>query len=290
MAAFQRRDFTGMKIKTSTIIWLIVGFIWSLFMGITFVSLGLGSIFPALNTVAQPFVCPGSQMQVRSQNYQVSPVESVTTLTWYCVDEKSGTQTEVNPFTINLYAGSWYGLLIFAALLIIWYFSQRWNPSQETAGSRKRVAWIQAIAVITMIVGVTLFNLMPLFRSAAPESAPIPDATATSLALTYEALISGAPSDFNSTDKPLANWEGIPIMPQAIAGQQVNQGMYAFKIPVDSGTIHSFYSDKLKSLGWNLEDDQLLGMKFTKDKSILLVTFAPATDMESWVVTLVLAS
>jgi hypothetical protein len=121
-----------------------------------------------------------------------------------------------------------------------------------------------------------------------PESTPIPDATATSLALTYEALTSKTTSDFSSTNRPLTEWNGIPIMPQAIAGQLANHGTYAFKIPVDSGTIESYYSDKLKSLGWNLADSRWQGMKFTKDKSVLLVTLAPATDMESWVVTLVL--
>jgi hypothetical protein len=76
-------------------------------------------------------------------------------------------------------------------------------------------------------------------------------------------------------------------MPEAIAGQQANNGTYTFKVPVDSGTIESYYSDKLKSLGWNLADSRWAGMKFTKDKSVLLVTLAPATDMESFIVTLV---
>jgi hypothetical protein len=58
---------------------------------------------------------------------------------------------------------------------------------------------------------------------------------------------------------------------------------------VDSGTIESYYSDKLKSLSWSLADSRWQGLKFTKEKSVLLVTFAPAIDMESWVVTLVLA-
>jgi hypothetical protein len=279
-----------MKIKTSTIIWLLVGFIWFWFMGITFVSMGLGSIFPTMNTVAKPFVCPGGQMEINAQNYQVSPVENVTTLTWYCVDEHSSAKTELNSFVINFYAGSFYGLLSWVAVLIAWYFYRRWDPSKATAESKKRAAWIQTISVVIIIVGVTLFSLMPLFRSvtATLESTATPDATATALALTYETLTSKTTSDFSSTDKPLAEWNGIPIMPQAIAGQLVNNGMYAFKVPVDSGTIEDYYSDKLKSLGWNLADSRWQGMKFTKDRSVLLVTLAPATDMESWIVTLVL--
>ena len=221
-----------MKINTSTIIWLIVGFIWSWFMGITAVSLGLGSLFPAINMVAKPFVCQGGQMVNNSQNYRVSPVENVTTLTWYCVDIHSGAKTELNPFIINVYAGSFYGLLIIVAVLIILYFYRRWGSSKETEKVKKRVAWIQSISIIVVIVGVTLFNLIPLIRILTPKSTTIPEATATSLASTYEALTLGKINDFSSTDKPLANWNGIPIMPEAIAGQQANNGTYTFKVPV----------------------------------------------------------
>jgi hypothetical protein len=278
-----------MKISTGTIIWLILGFIWSWFMGITAVSLGVGSLFPAINMVAKPFVCPGGQVEIKSQHYQVSPVEDVTTLTWYCVDIHSGAKTELNPFIINFYAGSFYGVLIMVAVLSIVYCYRRWDPSKETEAVKKRVAWIQSIGVIVIIVGVTLFSLLPLIRSlpAAPKPTTIPDATATSLALTYEALTSKTISDFSSTDKPLADWNGIPIMPKATAGQQANQGAYAFQVPTDSGTIESYYRDTLKSLGWNLADSRWQGMQFTKDKSVLLVTLAPAADMESWIVTLV---
>jgi hypothetical protein len=280
-----------MKIKTSTLMWLIAGFFWSWFMGITFVSIGLGAVFPALNMVAKPFVCPIGQMETNSQYYQVSPVESVTTLTWYCIDGRSGTKTELNPFIINFYAGSIYALLINAAALIILYFYKKWGSSKKTEAVKKRIAWFQGISVIVIIVGVTLFNLMPLLRSAAPKSTTVPDATATSLASTYEALTLGKTIDFRSTGKPLADWKGIPIIPEAVAGQQVDDGAYEFRIPVDYGldmqAIETYYNDKLKSLGWNLADSRWAGMKFTKDKNILLVTIAPTADANNWIVTLV---
>lgn len=77
-------------------------------------------------------------------------------------------------------------------------------------------------------------------------------------------------------------------MSEATAGQQADPDRYSFRVVVDSGKIESFYSDTLKSLGWDLVDKQWLGMEFTKDKRILLVTFAPDSDLQSWVVTLVL--
>ena len=281
-----------MKIKTSTIMWLTAGIIGSWFMGITAVSLGLGSLFPAINLVAQPFVCPGGQMVNHSQNYQVSPVENVTTLTWDCVDSHSGAQTELNPWTINVYAGSFYGLLIMAAALIVFYSYRRWGSSQATEKVKKRLAWIQGISVLVIVVGVTLLNLLPVIRplGAAPAATTLADATAASLESTYAALTLGRISDFSSTAQPLAAWNGIPILPEAVAGQQVNPGAYAFKVPVAAGTmdtILSDYRDRLTPLGWTLADSRWAGMKFTKDTRVLLVTLEPVADTESWIVTLV---
>lgn len=114
-----------MKLKGSALIWT---FIWCIFMGVTAISIGLGALFPSLNLIAKPFVCPGGEMQVVSQYYQVSPVESVTTLTWYCVDAKTGAKTELGIFPMSLFAGVIYGLLLFVVVIIgmtIWDNYQR---------------------------------------------------------------------------------------------------------------------------------------------------------------------
>jgi hypothetical protein len=279
-----------MQIKSSTIIWLIVGFLWSIFMGVTAVSMGFGSVFPSLNYIAKPFVCPAGQMALEENVSHPLPGTTYTILHWYCVDARSGAKTELNPFAINLCAGPLYGVLIFVMVLIIWYFYSHWDPDKATAEAKKRVAWIQTGVVILVVVGLTLFNLVPLIRSmtATPIPTSEPDATATALALTFQALTSGTPVAFDSVEKPLANWKGVPVMPQATAGQQVDQQTYAFRVPVDSGTVESFYHDQLKSLGWDLADEKFLGMIFTKDKSTLWVTLAPDADLQSWVVTLIL--
>jgi hypothetical protein len=104
-----------MKINTGTIIWT---FVWCVFMGITVGSIGIGAIFPSANLIAKPFVCPGGDMQLVTQDYHPSPVESVTTLTWYCVDGKTGVKTELGIFPMSLYAGTIYGLLFFVIVLI----------------------------------------------------------------------------------------------------------------------------------------------------------------------------
>jgi len=278
-----------MKIKTSTVMWLGVGLIWCLFMGVTAISIGLGSLFPSMNRIASPFVCPNGHMELTTQDYRVSPTESGSILNWYCVDQETGARTELGIFPMSLYAGVIYGFLLFVVIVVGGYLYTRWNATPKSAQAQKWAGWIQNGLIILFVVGMILFGLMPLFRStASPAPTSIADATATSIALTLHEMSSGTPIAFTSTEKPLTSWNGIPIMSEATAGQRVDHDRYSFDVPVDSGKIESFYKDSLKSLGWELVDKQWLGMEFTKDKRTLLVTFAPNSDLQSWVVTLVL--
>jgi len=116
-----------MNLKMSTIIWT---FIWSIFMGITVGSIGIGAAFPPANLVAKPFVCPDGQMQLTTQGYQVSPVENVTTLTWYCVDGITGAKTELGIFPMSLYAGAIYGFLLFLIVLLVMVIRANRNSAQ----------------------------------------------------------------------------------------------------------------------------------------------------------------
>jgi hypothetical protein len=109
------KEFTGMNIKASTLVWT---FIWSLFMGVTAISIGVGALFPPLNYVAKPFVCPGGTMTVEQQVYTVSPVETVTTLTWYCVNRETGAKSELSMWPMSIASGLIYGLLLFLVILL----------------------------------------------------------------------------------------------------------------------------------------------------------------------------
>ena len=121
-----------MKLKISTVVWT---FIWCLFMGVTVGSIGIGAIFPSANLFAGPFVCPGGQMQNNSQYYQVSPVESVTTITWYCVDGKTGAKTELGIFPMSLYAGAIYGLIFFVLVFLGMLIYANKRRAQQSLGS-----------------------------------------------------------------------------------------------------------------------------------------------------------
>ena len=116
-----------MNLKTSTVIWT---FIFCIFMGITAGSIGLGAAFPPVNYIAGPFVCPGGQMKLVTQDYQPSPIETVTTLSWYCVDGKTGATTELGIFPMCLYAGTIYGLLLFIIVLLVMVIQAKRGAAQ----------------------------------------------------------------------------------------------------------------------------------------------------------------
>ncbi len=56
---------------------------------------------------------------------------------------------------------------------------------------------------------------------------------------------------FNPVGEPAASWNGIPIMPQAIAGQEFIAGqVYSFKAAATISQAVDFYQSKLPALGY----------------------------------------
>lgn len=67
------------------------------------------------------------------------------------------------------------------------------------------------------------------------------------------------------TEKPLRDWEGIPIMPNAITGESGNR-KYVYTIYASPDEVRKFYEQELEKLGWNMfknVDGHML--LFTKD-------------------------
>jgi hypothetical protein len=104
-----------MKLNGSALFWT---FIWCWFMGITAISIGFGAVFPSMNRIAKPFICPGGRMELETQTYRPYPGNTITTLTWYCVDESTGAKTELGIFPMSLYAGTIYGWLLFGLIAL----------------------------------------------------------------------------------------------------------------------------------------------------------------------------
>jgi hypothetical protein len=96
-----------------------------------------------------------------------------------------------------------------------------------------------------------------------------------------EALGSAMPdfeNMFNPQGTPVQEWRGIPVMPQATAGQEFSDNnTYSFKTNVTVKEVQAFYNEKLVTLGWNqpfefpMEEAGGI-MVFQKDDSTLTIT------------------
>lgn len=123
-----------MQIKLSTIIWTLL---WSLFMGVTAISIGVGAIFPPLNYIAAPLVCPGGQMSVNSTVYNPYPGTTVTTEDWICTNNRTGAQTDLSVFRIAMVAGLLYGFVLFVVILIGMWLIPIVRSNRSPAGATK---------------------------------------------------------------------------------------------------------------------------------------------------------
>jgi hypothetical protein len=82
---------------------------------------------------------------------------------------------------------------------------------------------------------------------------------------------------FNPQGKPASEWKGVPIMPQATAGQEIDANNYSFKFTGTVKEAQDFYGDALGKLGWSSTvsmpgDANGAVMVFQKDNSFLTIT------------------
>lgn len=109
------------------------------------------------------------------------------------------------------------------------------------------------------------------------------------VASTAEALASAIPSGIpdvskylNPQGKPVTEWNGIPIMSEATAGQEFSKSVYSYRLSgTDEPAIQTFYNDKLKAAGWSspfsAEGGSAGGlMLFTKELQVLTITITKA--------------
>lgn len=81
--------------------------------------------------------------------------------------------------------------------------------------------------------------------------------------------------------KPKSEWEGIPVMPNAIAGEGDSKG-YAFTIDTSLDEIQKFYKEELTELGWDFlaigQGPKSVMLIFTRDTGPLSVIIIPQSD------------
>ena len=99
--------------------------IWSLFMGVTAISIGVGAAFPPLNQSAQPFICSNGQLQVLMSTSHPQPGTTYTSEKWQCVDNRTGEAQPVNEMSMFLINGLIYGTILFAVIYLWWWMATK---------------------------------------------------------------------------------------------------------------------------------------------------------------------
>lgn len=91
--------------------------------------------------------------------------------------------------------------------------------------------------------------------------------------------ISAIGNYFDPQGTPVAEWNGIPIMPQATAGQEFDANNYSFKFTGTAKEAADFYSSSLAPAGWSpmvtSSDDQGALLIYSKDDKFLTITVTP---------------
>jgi hypothetical protein len=90
-----------------------------LFFGWTLIAIAAGSIYPPINRIAKPFVCPRGTLDFEQTGYRPSPGTTVTTTTWVCTDARSGTEKVIGVMALTIPAGLIDGLIAFVAVMAI---------------------------------------------------------------------------------------------------------------------------------------------------------------------------
>ena len=103
-----------MKNKKKSLVELATVLFWSVFIGWAGISIGLGALYPPLNYVAKPFVCPNGDLTFAKQVSQATPDKTFYSADWTCT--KGDSTSPVNP---SPYAGVLYGLLCFPVGLFL---------------------------------------------------------------------------------------------------------------------------------------------------------------------------
>jgi hypothetical protein len=125
----------------------------------------------------------------------------------------------------------------------------------------------------------TKTSLPTLTNTPEPTATPTPKPTRTPIPPTETP---SAPVLAMPSGKPLTNWEDIPVMPNAVAGDGDSKG-YSFTVNASSDEIQKFYVKELAKLGWNMfasgqGTTNAILLIFMKDTNTISISIIPQPD------------
>lgn len=104
------------------------------------------------------------------------------------------------------------------------------------------------------IIAILLLALSVIACSglAQPTQAPVSTkALAPTISPSRATEVQDALSALDPQGEPASDWQGIPVMPGAIAGQEV-EGGYSFTTRATTQEVQQYYEAELGKLGWEL--------------------------------------
>lgn len=145
------------------------------------------------------------------------------------------------------------------------------SDAQNLAGTAESFASALPIETLQALASEIPVETLQALPSAAP---------------TFEAIASSLPDFgqmFDPQGTPVSEWNGIPIMSQATAGQDFTDTTadiktYSFKVDATVKEASDFYEQELPKLGWDTSgfnmpgNDTMAVLVYQKDNDILTVT------------------
>ncbi len=158
----------------------------------------------------------------------------------------------------------------------------------------RQLSFLIAVVVVSLACGVPLArptetSIPTATATPLPTSTPTPLPTATEIVPTPTST--SVPDLPMPAGEPLSAWKGIPVMPGAIAGDEINQ-FYAFVIDAPVEDVAAFYEKKLPELGWQKfatgqGQSGTLMLIFKKASALLTITLLPQAEGKTYVMLLV---
>lgn len=132
-------------------------------------------------------------------------------------------------------------LVLLVFVLACNFVTQPMRDVQNLAGTAESLATSLPIETLQAIPSMFPMETLEALPSALPAG-------------TLEAIpsaISEFGNYFDPQGTPVSEWQGIPVMPQAVTGQEFNDSTYSFKVGATPKEIQDYYTGELTDLGWN---------------------------------------
>jgi hypothetical protein len=167
-----------------------------------------------------------------------------------------------------------------------------WSFLNNAWRENMRKIWLLLFSILAL-VSLSCSDLSFL----APTPAPVPTSTSTQTATPVPSFTpspSMTPKPPTSTPDivslllpsgtPVEMWNGIPIMPGAIAGEATAEG-YTFSIREDTEAIQAFYGRELTRQGYDLfatgegDEKNILLLMFMQGTEFVTISIMPGGDL-----------